>query len=181
MVTRLHPELKDSKSAFWKRRTSVLKVHMLLLAHLAREEVPAVLHRDLHFLLTKGLPMLQEMLGLATAPRIKPGYGWLAPTVGCIEMMQCMVQAVPLAAKKAAHVGKSAESAAALLQLPHFDDGVLRKLQKRRVKTLPGEQPQCASTLGTSCTVVVASCSRSPQLKVWAVGMHWWHLPPQSI
>lgn len=137
IVTRLHPELKDSKSAFWKRRTSVLKVHMLLLAHLAREDIPAVLQRDLQFLLTKGLPMLQEMLGLATAPRVKPGYGWLAPTVGCIEMMQCMVQAVPLAAKKAAHIGKSADSTAALLQLPHFDDGLLRKLQKRRVKTLP--------------------------------------------
>lgn len=131
------------------------QVHMLLLAHLAREDIPAVLQRDLQFLLTKGLPMLQEMLGLATAPRVKvgagmyvcgprlkeasnvgertfqgrcetvakqciqqeccllvwcsdagqakltlmplyllpqPGYGWLAPTVGCIEMMQCMVQ-----------------------------------------------------------------------------------------
>lgn len=137
IVTRLHPELKDSKSAFWKRRTSVLKVnsgqweavdimrlhaadagstvswqclaswcsklvlnclrfctssclnrrnvacclpftpqvHMLLLAHLAREDIPAVLQRDLQFLLTKGLPMLQEMLGLATAPRVKVGAG----------------------------------------------------------------------------------------------------------
>lgn len=46
---------------------------MLLLAHLAREEIPLVLRRDLHFLLTKGLPMLQEMLGLATVPRVKVG------------------------------------------------------------------------------------------------------------
>ena len=152
-VTRLHPELKDAKAAFWKRKTSVLKVgamgwlawwvagwlgdgaaggaragvlgpvgqgvgvehparhvapgawhcpgvpiepphpclrpahpapppcppplpppcqvHMLLLAHLSREEIPPVLRKDLQFVLTKGLPMLQEMLGLATAPRVK--------------------------------------------------------------------------------------------------------------
>lgn len=50
---------------------------------------------------------------------------------------------MPLAAKKAAHIGKSADSTAALLQLPHFDDGLLRKLQKRRVKTLPGEWKRC--------------------------------------
>lgn len=69
------------------------------------------------------------------------------------------LQAVPLAAKKAAHVGKSSESAAALLQLPHFDDGVLRKLQKRRVKTLPGEGcPGCAKCTG--CCV-----AREPNLK----------------
>lgn len=49
------------------------QVHMLLLAHLAREEIPLVLRRDLHFLLTKCLPMLQEMLGLATVPRVKVG------------------------------------------------------------------------------------------------------------
>jgi len=45
---------------------------------------------------------------------------------------------VPLAAKKAAHVGKSAESPAALLQLPHFDADVLRKLARKKVKALPG-------------------------------------------
>ncbi|PSC67052.1 dnaJ ERDJ2A [Micractinium conductrix] len=135
-VLRLHPDLKD-KSAFWKRRTSVLKVHMLLLAHLSREEIPAVLQKDLEFLLTKGQPLVREMLGLSTAPRIQPGYGWLTPTVGCIELMQCMVQAVPLESKKAAHVGKSAESPAALLQLPHFDKETLRRLTRKKVKALP--------------------------------------------
>lgn len=136
MVLRLHPDLKD-KSAFWKRRTSVLKVHMLLLAHLSREEVPSVLQKDLEFVLTKGQPLLQEMLGLSTAPRIQPGYGWLTPAVGCIELMQCTVQAVPLAAKKAVSVGKSMETPAALLQLPHFDSEVLRQLTRKKIKVLP--------------------------------------------
>ena len=61
----------------------------------------------------------------------------LTPSTPCPP---CLPQAVPLAAKKAAHVGKSGESAAALLQLPHFDDGVLRKLQKRKIKALPGQR-----------------------------------------
>ena len=152
MVTRLHPDLKDAKAAFWKRRTSVLKVHgvcgvgswsleaasgscslhwavqravagqcarqlhcsmllralrlgnprtvacfrsplsvpqvhMLLLAHLAREEIPAALQRDLHFLLTKGLPMLQEMLALATAPRVKVGR--TSPVSLCLSLIYC--------------------------------------------------------------------------------------------
>lgn len=134
-VLRLHPELKD-KGAFWKRRTSVLKIHMLLLAHLSREEVAPPLRKDLAFLLAKGLPLLQEMLALSTMPRVQPSYGWLTPAVGCIELMQCMVQAVPLASKKAAHVGKSGESAAALLQLPHFDGELLRRLARKKVKTL---------------------------------------------
>lgn len=49
-------------------------------------------------------------------------------------------QAVPLESKKAAHVGKSAESPAALLQLPHFDKETLRRLTRKKVKALPGEQ-----------------------------------------
>jgi hypothetical protein len=44
---------------------------MLLLAHLSREDIPAPLQKDLHFVLTKGLPLLQEMLGIATVPRMQ--------------------------------------------------------------------------------------------------------------
>jgi len=44
---------------------------MLLLAHVSREDIPPPLQKDLEFLLTKGMPMLQEMLALATAPRMQ--------------------------------------------------------------------------------------------------------------
>jgi hypothetical protein len=46
---------------------------MRLRAHGAREPIPASLQKDLDFLLTKGMPMLQELLGLATAPRVQVG------------------------------------------------------------------------------------------------------------
>jgi len=52
--------------------------------------------------------------------------------------MQCLVQAVSVEEKKRHAVPvKSAESVAALFQLPHFDDDVIRKLHKRKVRTLP--------------------------------------------
>jgi hypothetical protein len=47
-----------------------------------------------------------------------------------------LLQAVPPSSKK--NVSKSNESAAALLQLPHFDNEVLRKLARKKVKMLPG-------------------------------------------
>lgn len=52
--------------------------------------------------------------------------------------MQCLIQAVSIEEKKKQSApAKSAESSAALLQLPHFDDDdVIRKLQKRKVRTL---------------------------------------------
>ena len=46
---------------------------MLLLAHLSREPVPPVLRKDLDFLLTKGMPLLAEMLGMAAMPRMRVG------------------------------------------------------------------------------------------------------------
>lgn len=76
---------------------------------------------------------------------LQPNYGWLTPVVGCIELMQCMVQAVPLAAKKTAHVGRTAESQAALLQLPHVDGEVLRKLARKKIRSLPGAPPWARS------------------------------------
>ena len=46
-----------------------LQVHMLLLAHLSREDIPPSLLKDLHFVVTKCPGMLQEMMGIAAIPR----------------------------------------------------------------------------------------------------------------
>lgn len=65
----LHPDLRD-KADFWKRRPSVVKAHMLLLAHLAREPVPQVLAKDLDFVLKKCPGLLNEMFRIATTPPV---------------------------------------------------------------------------------------------------------------
>lgn len=74
-----------------------------------------------------------------------------------------LLQAVPIAAKKAAHVGKSCESLAALLQLPHFDGEVLRKLARKKVKALPGAVLQRAhSCCSAGCSVDLILPSVNP-------------------
>ena len=55
----------QDKATFWKRRTSVVKVHMLLLAHLARESIPNALHKDLLFVLGKSPMLLEELFKVA--------------------------------------------------------------------------------------------------------------------
>ncbi|GFH31320.1 molecular chaperone, partial [Haematococcus lacustris] len=62
-LLRWQPDLKD-KAAFWKRKASVLKAHMLVLAHLEREVGPAVvapqLQADLKYVLQKTPLLLEE-------------------------------------------------------------------------------------------------------------------------
>lgn len=90
----------QEKPQFWKRKPSLVKVHMLLLAHLSREPIPTALQPDLKFVLEKALPLLDEMVKIAALPRSPHGFGWLAPTLGSVEMMQCIVQAVPMSLRK---------------------------------------------------------------------------------
>lgn len=141
LVLRNNPDLKD-KSLFWKRRASVLKVHMLLLAFLDRDQdIPAALQADLRFVLTKTPLLLDEMMKIAVLPRPPMGYGWMTPAVAIVEMMQCTAQALSIGLRKPAVGGGSAkagaaEAQAALLQLPHFDLDVLKKLKKRKVQSI---------------------------------------------
>lgn len=46
---------------------------MLLLAHTSREDIPPALKKDLEFVLTKSMPLLQEMLAMSTLPRMQVG------------------------------------------------------------------------------------------------------------
>ena len=81
---------------------------MLLLAHLGRAEVPRGLQADARFLLQKAPLLLEEMVKIANLPRPPAGFGWLSPTVGSLEMMQCLTRAQALAARKALGQGGKA-------------------------------------------------------------------------
>ncbi|KAG2485811.1 hypothetical protein HYH03_015521 [Edaphochlamys debaryana] len=153
MVLRSNPDLKD-KNTFWKRKASVLKAHMLLLAHMEREQehIPATLQADLRFVLTKSPLLLDEMMKIAVMPRPPLGYGWMTPAVAIVEMMQCMAQALSVSARKpvtgsAAKAG-AADALAALLQLPQFDSDVLKKLKKQRIQSIKELQDLSAADLG---------------------------------
>ena len=113
---------QDNKQAwFKKRKASIVKAHMLLLAHLDREAVPPSLAADHKFVTTKCILLLEEMVKIANIPRA-PGqtWGWLAPTVGSLEMMQCITQGVSQASRKSlGATGKVASPALGLRTRAH--------------------------------------------------------------
>ncbi|KAL4531929.1 hypothetical protein Ndes2437B_g02360 [Nannochloris sp. 'desiccata'] len=137
-----YPEVRDTSSAFFrKRHAALVKAHMLLLAHMSRIDVDQVLKKDLTYILEKAPRLLQEMFNIASAPRIRPNYGWLTPTQGTVELMQCIVKAVPAEEKKKSSNSSSSknsggESTTALLQLPHVNDDVIKKLNKQKLRGL---------------------------------------------
>jgi hypothetical protein len=90
----------QEKPQFWKRKPSIVKVNMLLLAHLSRGDIPASLQADLRFVLKKSPLFLEEMANIANIPRAPGAPGWLAPTAGCLEFAQCLTQALSIAARK---------------------------------------------------------------------------------
>ena len=64
--------MQDKKSVWFKgRKTSIVKAHMLLLAHLDRERVPANLAADHKFVVTKCILLLEEMIKIAQVPRVQ--------------------------------------------------------------------------------------------------------------
>ena len=148
-VLRSYPDLKD-KPQFWKRKVSVVKVHLLLLAHMAREHIPALLEKDLSFVLEKAPLMLQEMFKIATFPRIRPNYGWLIPAVACVETLQCLHRAVPVTTRKASLQSRTSEGTPWLLQLPGFNIDVVRNLIRQKVKSLSDLQALTATERGAA-------------------------------
>lgn len=125
-----------NRAGFWKRRVSVVKVHLLVLAHCSRLEIQAPLQKDLMFVLEKSPLMLQEMFKISVMQRYRPAYGWLTPGIACVEMMQCLFRAVPVAARKATLQSRSGEGEAWLLQLPGFTKDTIRSLIRQKVKSL---------------------------------------------
>ena len=139
-LMRAFPDLKEGHP-FWKRRPSIVKVHMLLMAHCGREEVPPSLAADLATVLRRCPTFLEEMLKIGNIPRVQGWpYGWLAPTVGCLEMMQCLNQGVPFFVKKpsicASKVSlKSGDIPLAIL--PHLVQGSDMEAVKRLARHRP--------------------------------------------
>ncbi|KAJ6369413.1 hypothetical protein OIU76_027781 [Salix suchowensis] len=70
---------------------------------------------------------------MAVKPPPSQGFGWLRPATGVVELSQCIIQAVPLSARKA--TGGSTEGIAPFLQLPHFSESVIKKIARKKVRT----------------------------------------------
>lgn len=58
---------------------------------------------------------LEEMINIANLARPPAGYGWLTPTIGCLEMAQCITQAMGITARKSISQGTAKVGAWCLL------------------------------------------------------------------
>ena len=106
----------QEKPQFWKKRkSSIVKAHMLLLAHLGRADIPDSLVADHKFVMTKSAMLLEEMIKIASLPRPPNGLGWFAPVLGSVEMLQCLTQAVNLTSRKALGTSGKVRTAAFIL------------------------------------------------------------------
>nr|XP_043616584.1 dnaJ protein ERDJ2A-like [Erigeron canadensis] len=128
--------IKQEQAKFWKQHPALVKTELLLQAHLTRQTAALTpeLQNDFKRVVELAPRLLDELMKMAVIPRTSQGHGWLRPAVGVVELSQCIIQAVPLSARKAS--GGSSEGNAPFLQLPHFDDAVMKKIARKKVKTL---------------------------------------------
>ncbi|KAM0948395.1 putative DnaJ domain, Sec63 domain, immunoglobulin E-set, C2 domain superfamily [Dioscorea sansibarensis] len=127
--------IKTEQAKFWKQHPSLVKMELLIQAHLTRESAalsPALMS-DFRRMLELAPRLLEELLKIAVLPRNPHGYGWLRPAIGVVELSQCIIQAVPLSARKA--TGGNPEGIAPFLQLPHFSETILKKIARKKVRS----------------------------------------------
>ncbi|MBA0689940.1 hypothetical protein Goari_007641 [Gossypium aridum] len=127
--------IKQEQAKFWKQHPAIVKTELLIQAQLTRESAalsPALLG-DFKRMLELAPRLLEELQKMALIPRTAQGHGWLRPAVGVVELSQCIIQAVPLSARKA--TGGSSEGIASFLQLPHFSEAVVKKIARKKVRT----------------------------------------------
>lgn len=127
--------IKQEQTKFWKQHPALVKTELLIQAQLTRESasLSPSLHADFRRVLELAPRLLEELMKMAVIPRTAQGHGWLRPAVGVVELSQCIIQGVPLSARKA--TGGSSEGIAPFLQLPHFSEAVVKKISRKKVRT----------------------------------------------
>ncbi|XP_004308042.1 PREDICTED: dnaJ protein ERDJ2A-like [Fragaria vesca subsp. vesca] len=126
--------IKQEQAKFWKQRPALVKTELLIQAQLTREpaSLSPSLQGDFKHVLELAPRLLEELMKMALVPRNAQGQGWLRPAIGVVELSQCIIQAVPLSARKA--TGGSSEGIAPFLQLPHFSEAVVKKIARKKLR-----------------------------------------------
>ncbi|KAK7304030.1 hypothetical protein RJT34_15023 [Clitoria ternatea] len=127
--------IKQEQAKFWKQHPALVKTELLVQAQLTREfaALSPSLQSDFRRILETAPRLLEELMKMAVIPRNAQGHGWLRPAVGVVELSQCIIQAVPLSARKT--TGGSPEGIAPFLQLPHINETVIKKVARKKVRT----------------------------------------------
>ncbi|XP_061361280.1 dnaJ protein ERDJ2A isoform X2 [Gastrolobium bilobum] len=126
--------IKQEQAKFWKQHPALVKTELLVQAQLTREfaALSPSLQSDFRRILETAPRLLEELMKMAVIPRNAQGHGWLRPAIGVVELSQCIIQAVPLSARKT--TSGSPEGIAPFLQLPHISETVIKKVA-RKVRT----------------------------------------------
>ncbi|KAB2598692.1 translocation protein SEC63-like protein [Pyrus ussuriensis x Pyrus communis] len=126
--------IKQEQAKFWKQHPALVKTELLIQAQLTRESasLSPSLQGDFRRVLELAPRLLEELMKMAVMPRNAQGQGWLRPAIGVVELSQCIIQAVPLSARKA--IGGSSEGIAPFLQLPHFSEAVVKKIARKKLR-----------------------------------------------
>ncbi|XP_057951965.1 dnaJ protein ERDJ2A-like [Malania oleifera] len=150
--------IKQEQTKFWKKHPALVKAELLTLAQLTRESsaLSPALHGDFRRVIEFAPRLLEELMKMAVVPRNAQRHGWLRPAIGVVELSQCIIQAVPLSAKKSS--GGSAEGIAPFLQLPHFSEAVMKKIS-RKVRTF---QEFCDMTSEERAELLIQAAGFSP-------------------
>ncbi|KAL0299590.1 UNVERIFIED_CONTAM: DnaJ protein ERDJ2A [Sesamum radiatum] len=114
--------IRKEQAKFWKQHPALVKAPIC-----SSDMVVHGFKRKNLCGMQLGIFMMSDF-AMAIIPRTSKGHGWLRPAVGIVELSQCIVQAVPLSARKA-------EGIAPFLQLPHFSDDIIKKISRKKVRT----------------------------------------------
>ncbi|KAK7281353.1 hypothetical protein RIF29_09262 [Crotalaria pallida] len=127
--------IKQEQAKFWKQHPALVKTELLVQAQLTREfaALSPSLQSDFRRILETAPRLLEELMKMAVIPRNAQGHGWLRPAIGVLELSQCIIQAVPLSARKS--TGGSPDGIAPFLQLPHINESVIKKVARKKVRT----------------------------------------------
>ncbi|QCE13619.1 dnaJ protein ERDJ2A [Vigna unguiculata] len=127
--------IKQEQAKFWKQHPPLVKTELLVQAQLTREfaSLSPSLQSDFRRILETAPRLLEELMKMAVIPRNAQGHGWLRPAIGVVELSQCIIQAVPLSARKS--TGGSPEGIAPFLQLPHVSETIIKKVARKKVRT----------------------------------------------
>eukprot|EP01023_Acetabularia_acetabulum_P010188 TRINITY_DN1465_c0_g1_i11.p1 TRINITY_DN1465_c0_g1~~TRINITY_DN1465_c0_g1_i11.p1 ORF type:complete len:738 (-),score=200.44 TRINITY_DN1465_c0_g1_i11:1178-3391(-) len=131
-----YSDLKDKAGKFYRRKGGIVKAHLMMLAHLERQcsNIDKALVKDYHFVCKKLLLLTEEFIKLSGLPRTKTGQGWITPFVSGVDFMQSIVRGVPLGLRKSSGVQEASQ--APILQLPHMNADIAKRLSRKKGRGL---------------------------------------------
>lgn len=145
LVAQLKADAEPIVKRSQKIAPSVIRAMLFFLAQAGRKghSMPEGLWSDFMYVCENEPKFLAQLLQSVLHPsqnKVRgPGYGFLQPALAMLQFSQVLTQACPMShpgLEKLAQKYNKAKAWPSMLQVPHFDEDVIRKLQRDRVWSL---------------------------------------------